>query len=113
MDSMNYSSVIKQVLLHYLELMRSENAVESQAIFDDERGRYSILNVGWQDEDRVFGCPIYIEIREDKIWIQRDFTEPGIAAQLLGLGVDEEQIILGYRSPTVRRLTATILYKST
>jgi hypothetical protein len=112
MDQLNFSGLIKQTLLRHLELIGTETDVEAQVIFDDERGRYSILNVGWQDEERIFGCPIYVEIREGKIWIQRDFTEPGIATQLLSLGVTEEQIILGYRSPTVRRLIAGMVYES-
>ncbi|MEM8642171.1 MAG: XisI protein [Cyanobacteria bacterium P01_G01_bin.54] len=112
MERLNFVSLIKQTLLRYLEQIGSEADVEAQAIFDDERGRYSILNVGWQDEQRIFGCPIYVEIREDKIWIQRDFTEPGIATQLLSLGVSEEQVVLGYRSPTVRRLMTSMMCES-
>ncbi|NEO86122.1 MAG: XisI protein [Spirulina sp. SIO3F2] len=106
MEQLDFSGLIKQTLLRYLERIGTDANVEAQAVFDDEHGRYSILNVGWQDEERIFGCPIYVEVREDKIWIQRDFTEPGIATQLLGLGVDEAQIVLGYRSLTIRRLIA-------
>ncbi|MGB0561550.1 MAG: XisI protein [Spirulinaceae cyanobacterium] len=111
METLKFSGLIKQTLLRYLELIGTDEQVEAQAMFDDERGRYSILNVGWQDEDRIFGCPIYVEVRDDKIWIQRDFTEPGIATQLLSLGVAEEQIVLGYRSPTIRRLMASVVHE--
>jgi hypothetical protein len=39
----------------------------------------------------------------DKIWIQRDFTESGIAQELMEMGIPKEKIVLGYRSPTVVR----------
>lgn len=109
METLNFSELIKQVLYHYLELIGTQNDVEAQAIFDEQRDRYSILNIGWQDEERIFGCPIYVEIKDEKIWIQRDFTEPGIATQLLSLGITEDQIVLGYRSPTIRHLTEKMM----
>jgi hypothetical protein len=39
--------------------------------------------VGWQEEKRIYACPIHIDIKDGKIWIQQDFTEAGIAQQLL------------------------------
>ena len=38
-----------------------------------------MFHVGWRGERRVYGCVIHIDIKEDKIWIQRDGTEVGIA----------------------------------
>ncbi|MCC5650004.1 XisI protein [Nostoc sp. XA013] len=73
-------------------------------VFDTERDRY-LLYVGWHDEERVYGCPIHISIKDDKIWIQRDFTEEGIANQLVELGVPTTDIVLGFRSPYVRQFT--------
>ncbi|MHC5778538.1 element excision factor XisI family protein, partial [Nostoc sp.] len=43
--------------------------------------------------------------KDDKIWIQRDFTEEGIANQLVELGVPTTDIVLGFRSPYVRQFT--------
>jgi len=59
----------------------------TEIVFDTERDRYLLLYIGWNDEERVYGCPIHISIKDDKIWIQRDFPEEGIANQLVELGV--------------------------
>ncbi len=64
-----------------------------------------MFHVGWRGERRVFGCVIHIEIREEKIWIQRDGTEVGIANELIAAGVPKSDIVLGYRSPYMRKFT--------
>jgi hypothetical protein len=74
-------------------------------IFDEERDRYLILHVGWQDEQRIHGCPVHIDIKDGKIWIQRDFTEAGLAHELVEMGVPKEDIVLAFRSPFVRQFT--------
>lgn len=44
-------------------------------------------------------------IIDGKIWIQRDGTEEGIAADLERAGIAKDQIVLGFRSPEVRPYT--------
>jgi hypothetical protein len=48
---------------------------------------------------------IHVDIKDGKIWIQRDFTEEGIPNQLVELGVPKTDIVLGFRSPYVRQFT--------
>ncbi|MEH1781141.1 MAG: element excision factor XisI family protein [Nostoc sp.] len=43
--------------------------------------RYQVINIGWQELTRIFGCIIYVEIKDGKIWIERDGTEIGVASQ--------------------------------
>ncbi|MEQ9359842.1 element excision factor XisI family protein [Coleofasciculus chthonoplastes] len=45
--------------------------------------RYLIVYIGWEDEKQIYGCPIYIDIKDGKIWIERDFTEAGVANELV------------------------------
>ncbi|MGK7927515.1 MAG: XisI protein [Spirulina sp.] len=103
MEKLNYSSAIKQILLEHLQYAQQDDTVETQVIFDDDRGRYLLLNVGWQDDQRIYGCPIHVEIKNEEIWIQRDFTEPGIARELIALGVPKNKLVPAYRSPFVRQ----------
>ena len=48
---------------------------------------------------------VHIDIINDKIWIQRDGTEDGIATELLSAGVPKDRIVLGFRSPEMRKHT--------
>ena len=105
MDKLNYADAIKQILLQHLEYAQQDKTVETEVIFDDERGRYLLLNLGWEEEQRIYGCPIHVEIKGESIWIQRDFTETGIGNELIALSIPKERIVLAYRSPFVRQLT--------
>lgn len=44
-------------------------------------------------------------MNDGKIWIQQDFTEEGLANQLVELGVPKTDIVLGFRTPYVREFT--------
>jgi hypothetical protein len=53
----------------------------------------------------VHGCLLHIDIIDDKIWIQQDGTEEGIALELLDAGIPYERIVLGFRHPDIRPYT--------
>ncbi|MEM1171966.1 MAG: element excision factor XisI family protein [Cyanobacteria bacterium P01_H01_bin.35] len=61
----------------------------------------------WQNEKRDYGCgcSIHVDIKDGKISIQQDFTEKGIAQQLLDLGVQKSDVVFAFRSPYVRQFS--------
>ena len=105
MERLNYRELVKQLLTQYLSYQNSEDPIGMETIFDEKQGRYLLLHVGWRDEERIHGCPIHIDIKDGKIWIQRDFTEAGLAEELVQLGVPKTDIVLAFRSPFVRQFT--------
>lgn len=48
---------------------------------------------------------MHLNIINEKIWIQYDGTEVGMANKLVDLGVPKEDIILAYHLPSKRKLT--------
>ena len=58
--------------------------------------------VGWDNGRRVHGTTIHIDIIDDKIWIQYDGTESGVALDLVEAGVPRESIVLAFRPPEIR-----------
>jgi len=48
---------------------------------------------------------IHVDIRDGRIWIQHDGSEPGIAGQLLAAGVAPGEIVMGFHPPGQRHLT--------
>ena len=84
---------------------RPNSQTKVQVIFDTESDRYQVLNLGWQDLTRIFGCIIYVEIKEGKIWIERDGTEVGVANELVEAGVPKQDIVLGFKAPYKRKFT--------
>lgn len=100
METLNYSQTVREALNFHADLIP-----EIHAIYDTERDRYQLLNVYWKGEQHIFSCPVYVTIENGKIWIHRDFTEPGIANQLLEAGVPNTDIVLAFHAPNVRQYT--------
>jgi hypothetical protein len=103
---LNYRDIIKKILQEHAEYRASlPDSYDSQVLFDDERGRYLVLDIGWNDDKYLHTTPIHIDLIADKIWIQYDDTEEGIATDLLEAGIPKEDIVLGFRHPKIREYT--------
>jgi hypothetical protein len=53
----------------------------------------------------VHGCLVHINIINNKIWIQRDGTEYGIANELVNAGIPKNQIVLAFQPTDIRQYT--------
>lgn len=104
MDKLNYRELVQTIIKNHLGNSLNTNT-EVQLIFDTERARYQLLHIGWQDLHRVFGCIIYVEIKDGKIWIERDETEIGVANELLEPAVPKQDIVLAFHAPYKRKFT--------
>jgi hypothetical protein len=106
MESVNtYRTVVQQILSTYAKIPYSQQGIEAQTVFDQQGDHYLVLLIGREGAKRVHGCLVHLDIIQDKIWIQRDGTEEGIATALLRAGIPKEQIVLGFRSPALRKHT--------
>jgi hypothetical protein len=104
MERIDYIPLIKNILTEH-SINHSQSDTEIQLIFDDDNHHYQVLNIGWDDQTRIYGVIIHVDLKEDKIWIQRDGTEVGIANQLLDAGVPKDHIVLGFQAPYKRKFT--------
>ena len=99
-----YQQYIQEILGSYHDSDKNENS--SQIIFDTEHHHYQLLQLGWRDElKRILHIIAHVDIIDGKIWVQRDFTEPSIADQLLAKGVPNTDIVLGFHPPYKRSYT--------
>ncbi len=105
MERLDYRELVQNIISQHAHEQSDEHGETAEIVFDTERDRYLLLYVGWRDEDRMHGCPIHIDIKDGKIWIQRDFTEEGLATKLVEFGVPKTDIVLGFRAPYVRQFT--------
>lgn len=74
-------------------------------VFDDENGCYLVLDIGWNGDKYLHTTPIHLDLIDNKIWIQFDDTEEGIATDLMEAGVSKDDIVLGFRHPKLRQYT--------
>ncbi|WP_414752424.1 XisI protein [Anabaena sp. CCY 9910] len=104
MERIEYSQIIQDVLSNH-STNDLDNNTEIQLLFDTERHHYQVLNIGWKEQKRTYGVIIHVDIKNEKIWIQRDGTEIGIANELIAAGVPKEDIVLGFHAPYKRQFT--------
>ena len=103
---LKYQSVVKQVLQNHADYRAMlPDSYTSQPIFDDERGQYLVLDMGWHGDQYLHATPIHISLIDDKVWVQYDDTEEGVVTDLMAAGVSKKDIVLGFRHPKIRQHT--------
>ncbi|NEO66606.1 MAG: XisI protein [Moorea sp. SIO4G2] len=104
MDKLNqYREAIKKILTDYSKIKPSFGDIDRYTSFDIENDHYQIISVGWEEHRRVYGCLIHIDIINDKIWIQYDGTEYGVANELTDAGIPKYDIVLAFHTPFMRQ----------
>ncbi len=91
-----YRAHVQQVIRRYGEYKPAYGDVEVEVIFDVEHDHYQLVSVGWNRRQRIHGCILHLDIKGEKIWVQHDGTESGIA---------KEDIVLAFHAPYKRQYT--------
>ncbi len=100
-----YRQIIREILTGHTKIPYAYGDIQTETVFDSESDRYLLIIQGREDGRRVHGCLIHIDIINGKFWIHRDGTERGIANELVSHGIPKDRIVLGFRSPEIRKHT--------
>ena len=100
-----YADIVEKVLDVYTKTPYSHGDLICEAIFDRTRGRFVLMTLGWDDDERVHHPLVHIDIVSDKVWIQTDNTEHGVAPELVQAGIPKSKVVLGFRPPEMRKHT--------
>ena len=101
----NYRSLIQQLLDDYAQFGSGDEAVEIQLLTDTARDHYQLMYIGWQNDWRIYGCILHLDIKDGKICLQHNGTEDDIPAELVKMGVPKTDIVVGFHSPFKRQFT--------
>jgi XisI protein len=99
----NVQDLLKEI--HSYGATNSSRGIEEQVVFDTEHDHYILIDVGWEQKQHVYGSIIHIDIKDGKIWIQRNNTEIDLADRLIEMGVSKENIVIGFQSPFMRQFS--------
>ena len=106
MDTLDtYREIIENILTEYTKIPYAYGDIRTEAVFDRKNDRYLLMNMGWDNDKRVHGSLVHVDIINGKVWIQRDGTEHGIAKELVQAGIPKDHIVLGFRPVEVRQYT--------
>lgn len=97
-------------MTHYADLinrrLRPEDSDdETFVVFDEARDHYMIMTWGWWKYKRFQDADVYIRIKNNKLWIEADALEEGIATDLMEAGIPQDDIVLAFYHPKHRTLT--------
>jgi hypothetical protein len=109
MDKLNrYRNAIKKILTEY-ERLASQTpnpaGVDSILAFDEQRDQYLWFQTGWHDDRKIRGITVYLRIKNEKIYIEEDWTEEGITNELLRENIPKNDIVLAFQDPESRKFT--------
>ncbi|NEO26121.1 MAG: XisI protein [Kamptonema sp. SIO4C4] len=100
-----YRKSIIHILQKHAQCKPSHGDIEPLFISDINTDNYLLLDTGWAKTGRVHAVVLHLRIVGEKIWIESDGTEDGIALELLALDIPKEDIVLGFMRPQRRHLT--------
>lgn len=96
MDRVNeYRQCIQAMLSEYSQVKPLNGEIEVQTIFDTDQDRYLLVDLGWDEHRRIYNCLIHLDIKDGKVWIQRNQTDRLIANALVDRGIPKQDIVIG------------------
>jgi hypothetical protein len=103
MECLNdYRNIIKTFLEESIVESLNDPNFETQLICDRDRDHYQLVSLGWQGHRRFYSVLIHLDIKDDKVWIQRNDTDRLMAQELMALGIARADIILGLQPAYAR-----------
>jgi hypothetical protein len=99
----HYQNIISQVIHDYACYKRSVTPnVTSEVIIDKENNHFMLLSIGWHNKKFVYNVAFHFDIIDNKIWLQQNNTDVLIADELVEMGVEKSDIVLGFIAPNLR-----------
>lgn len=95
--------LIERILSEHASIPYAHGDLKTQTVFDQARGRYLLLTLGWEGYQRVHGVIVDVELQGGKFWIHHDGTEAGVARELELAGVPKSRIVLAWLPESVRK----------
>ena len=74
-----YREAIEAVIRDYASVKPAFGDIDMEAVTDRTHDHYEVMMMGWDNHERVHTSLIHIDIINNKVWIQHDATDVGIA----------------------------------
>lgn len=102
----DYQNFLKKILNEYeiISAQVPDPDIDEVLMFDDQMSEYFWFNIGWKNKRRVKAIFVYVRLKNEKIYIEEDWTEEGIS-ELLREGVPSKDIVLAFHDPESRKFT--------
>lgn len=104
MDRMNtYPDIVISLLEEYADIKPANlPEVETMMMADRERNHYALVRMGWEGKRFTYHTVMHFDIKDGKVWLQQNWTDRDLAAELVERGIPSEDIVLGFVPPYAR-----------
>ena len=102
-----YRAILMSFLAEYANVRPLNSSADKETILvcDEKHDHYFLHRIGWEKTKRIWNTTLYVRILNGKFYIEIDWTEDGIATELLAAGVPKEDIVLAFHHPSMRPYT--------
>jgi hypothetical protein len=102
-----YRQCIKKVLTEYHEWISGARNLDEESclVFDEIHDQYLWMFMGWKDGNKTKNIHVHIRIVNEKIYIEEDWTEEGMATELMREGLTNHNIVLAFHPLDLRKHT--------
>ncbi|MEM7368192.1 MAG: XisI protein [Bacteroidota bacterium] len=101
-----YKKIVVQLFEEQAAIRSSRENIETQFNKDEQQNHFQLVNIGWMNRVRVYGCFLHIDIKPDgKVWLQHDGTDIEVANILVKRGIPKEDIVLAFHPERLRHHT--------
>ena len=100
-----YSALIEKVITEsfYYRFPSRKPELETLFLRDTQNNQYMLFTVGWERQQHINSVIVLARVKNGKIWIDEDWTEEGIATDLLRAGIPTSDIVLAFHDPAFRQ----------
>ena len=102
MECLEHYRKIIELLMQEFADDSSDETVETQLICDRDSDHYQVVTLGWHGQKRFYSVLLHLDIKDGKVWIQRNQTDRLVAQESVQLGVAREDIVLGLQPEFAR-----------
>jgi hypothetical protein len=98
---MDKISKYQQVIISFLNeyaAIRYANApnIEQQVMSDFVHNHFQLMSIGWHKNQFVHEVVFHFDIKDEKIWIQQNWTDIKLRQELIQRGVAMSDIVIGF-----------------
>jgi hypothetical protein len=98
----DYRQIIKDFLEASIAPSPEDPNFEAQLICDRDRDHYQLVSLGWQGHRRFYSVLIHLDIKDGKVWVQKNDTDRLTAQELVEICVVREDNVFGLQPAYAR-----------
>jgi XisI protein len=103
-----YQGILTQYLSDFAKQPPYANMpdVKTTVLIDLKGNHFQAVDIGWAGAKYIFSPVFHFDIKHEKIWFQCNNTDREVIDELVEMGVENNDIILGFQPPYVRSRVA-------